>query len=344
MKKPNHHPLINTAISISAIAWLALILTSGICYVLIFGLPNLSGQTKVALHVKSADSSRWTAPDINSIPNNKNGELIRYGRELILHTNKYLGPKGKIDSLSNGMNCTNCHLNGGTKFFGNNFSAVASTYPKYRPRYGAIESIEERINDCFERSLNGKALAKSSREMLAIVAYIKWLGKGVKKDSIPSGAGLIKLEFMERAASPEKGRLVYENKCSTCHGANGEGMIKKDSSDWLNPPLWGKDSYNIGAGIYRLGRFAGFVKANMPWGVTYGAQQLTDEEAWDVAAYVNSLPRPGKDITRDWPDISKKAIDHPFGPYQDHFSQEQHKYGPFKPIQDAQQKLLSRKP
>lgn len=342
MEKPKSYPLIQIARSINGFACLVLVFLAGVFFLLAFDLSTFNNP--IASQNRSIESTKWEAPKINSIPNNETGELIRYGLELIIHTNKYLGPKGSVATISNGMNCTNCHLNGGTKFFGNNFSAVASTYPKYRPRYGGIESIEERINDCFERSLNGKALAKTSREMLAIVAYMKWLGKNVKKDSTPDGTGLIKLPFMDRAANSEKGKIVYLDKCATCHGKNGEGMMKKDSSDWLNPPLWGKDSYNVGAGIFRLGRFAGFVKANMPWGVSYGAQQLTDEEAWDVAAYVNSLPRPGKDLTRDWPDLSKKAIDYPFGPYLDHFTEEQHKYGPFKPIQDAQQEFSSQKP
>jgi thiosulfate dehydrogenase len=59
---------------------------------------------------------------------------------------------------------------------------------------------------------------------------------------------------------------------------------------------------------------------------------LTDEQAWDIAAYINSMPRPEKRFKNDWPDISKKPIDLPFGPYADHFTEEQHKYGPYKEI------------
>ena len=72
----------------------------------------------------------------------------------------------------------------------------------------------------------------------------------------------------------------------------------------------------------------------MPQGTTYEKPQLTDEEAWDVAAYVNSMPRPSKDLSKDWPNISKKPVDHPYGPYADPFSEDQHKYGPYKPIKD----------
>ena len=102
-------------------------------------------------------SKAWIAPDSNSIPATKEGKLIRYGRKLITHTSIYLGPKGTVAHVSNGMNCQNCHLFAGTKSFGNNFSMVASGYPRFRPRSGRIESIEFRVNDCLVRSLNQAA-------------------------------------------------------------------------------------------------------------------------------------------------------------------------------------------
>jgi thiosulfate dehydrogenase len=278
-------------------------------------------------------SEVWQAPDTTQIPKDENGKLIEYGRELIVHTSHYFGPRGSVMPMSNGMNCQNCHLDAGTKPFGNNYSAVAATYPKFRARSGTEESIEKRINDCFERSLNGIALKNDSHEMKAIVAYITWLGKDVEKGKSPAGAGLVKLSYLDRPASVEHGKLVYDQKCTVCHGINGEGIKLSDQSGYQYPPLWGEQSYNIGAGLYRLSRFAGYVKANMPFGATYDAPQLTDEEAWDVAAYVNSLPRPEKDLSSDWPDISKKPIDHPFGPYADGFEEAQHKLGPFKPIE-----------
>ena len=92
------------------------------------------------------------------------------------------------------------------------------------------------------------------------------------------------------------------------------------------------DTATAGAGLFRLSRFAGYVKANMPQGASWERPQLTDEEAWDVAAYVNAQPRPTKDLSTDWPDIAKKPVDHPFGPYKDPYSEQQHKFGPFGPI------------
>ncbi|MBL7873384.1 MAG: c-type cytochrome [Cyclobacteriaceae bacterium] len=331
------HSLMRVVITVVVIV---LISIGGIACVLMLG-PNkflsLAKQDK-----RVVKDELWKAPDIRTIPNTEEGELIKYGKDLISFTSKYLGPKGIVMSLSNGMNCQNCHLDAGTKPFGNNYSAVASTYPLFRARSGTLETIEKRVNDCFERSLNGKALAHDSHEMKAMVAYIQWVGKDVPKGELPKGAGLVLLPFLNRPANPDNGKLVYDKTCTVCHGKNGEGMALTDSTGWLNPPLWGPNSYNSGAGLFRLSRFAGYVKANMPFGATYDAPQLTDEQAWDVAAYVNSLPRPSKDLTADWPDISKKPIDHPFGPYADEFSEQQHKFGPFKPIEEKK-KLTSPK-
>lgn len=274
----------------------------------------------------------WQAPDWKLVPEDEQGKLITYGRDLIVRTSAFLGPNGSVKAMSNGMNCQNCHLDAGTKPFGNNYSAVAATYPKFRPRSGGIETIEKRVNDCFERSLNGQALADDSEEMKAIVAYINWVGKDVPKGKSPEGSGLVELPFLDRPANVENGKLVYEKQCIVCHGKEGNGIALADGTGWQFPPLWGERSYNQGAGLYRLSRFAGYVKANMPLGATFDNPQLTDEEAWDVAAYVNALPRPKKDLSQDWPDISKKPIDHPFGPFADEFDETQHKFGPYKPI------------
>jgi thiosulfate dehydrogenase len=277
----------------------------------------------------SAEKILWHPPDSMNIPDTPEGSLIRYGRELVAHTAVYLGPRGKVASISNGMNCQNCHLKAGKKIFGNNYAAVASTYPKYRPRSGTTESIERRVNDCIERSLNGIPLNEGSRELTALVSYIKWVGHQVPKKTSPYGTGLIKLKFLDRAADPTRGRFVYQKQCALCHGADAEGVKNENGIEWKYPPLAGNDSYNTGAGLFRVSRFAAYVKANMPNGTSFENPVLTDEEAWDVGAYINSLPRPSKRFERDWPDISKKPVDHPFGPYVDTFSEEQHKYGPF---------------
>lgn len=265
-------------------------------------------------------------------------ELVRYGRDLIRNTAFYLGPQGIISRQTNGMNCQNCHLDAGTRPWGNNYSAVWSTYPKFRERSGSTETAAKRINDCFERSLNGVALDTTSREMRAMLAYMEWLGTGVEKGTKPKGSGLAELKFMERAADPARGGSIYNTKCASCHKEDGAGVKAANGLTYQYPPLWGEHSYNIGAGLFRLSRFAGYVKNNMPQGVTWESPQLTDEEAWDVAAYVNSQQRPGRDLSKDWPNVAGKPVDHPFGPYADAFPEEQHKLGPFGPIAEARKK------
>jgi len=277
-------------------------------------------------------SEFWRPPDAATLSNKAMLEQVIYGRELIAHTARYLGPEGSVLKISNGMNCQNCHLDAGTKTFGNNYGAVSSTYPKFRARSGTVESIEKRVNDCFERSLNGKALETDSREMKAIVTYIEWLGSRVEKGAAARGAGLVKMQTLERAADPARGKALYETQCVVCHGKNGEGLKMPDGKEYQFPPLWGQNSYNHGAGLYRVSTFAQFIRANMPLGATHDNPVLSEEQSWDIAAYVNSLPRPGKDVSKDWPDIALKPVDHPFGPYSDPFSEAQHKYGPFEPI------------
>ena len=283
----------------------------------------------------SSVDSVWIAPDSSQILHSADGDLIQYGRALIAKTAEYFGPNGKIAHTANGMNCQNCHLDAGTRPWGNNYGGVFSTYPKYRERRGANETIVQRVNDCFMRSLNGKELDSNSREMKGILAYMRWLGKEIPRGKKPYGSGIREPRLLDRAADPQKGKLVYVSKCQRCHGASGQGIFDSVSVHYLYPPLWGRNSYNTGAGLYRLSRFAGYVKNNMPFGASYKSTQLTDEEAWDVAAFVNSQDRPVKIFRQDWPKIALKPYDHPFGPYVDSFSEQQHKFGPFAPIKKS---------
>lgn len=257
---------------------------------------------------------------------------VAYGRELIAHTSRYLGPSGIVQATTNGLNCQNCHLDAGTRPYGNNYKKVAGNYPRFRYRSGTVETLEKRINDCIQRSLNGIALDTASREMHAIRTYI--LSVGTDSSSWHT-AGLPALPFLSRAADPEQGTIVYRQHCARCHGEHGEGQLAVTSGDqYIYPPLWGDNSYNTGAGLFRLSNFASYVWHNMPYGISYQAPELTVEEAWDVAAYVNSQPRPHKVFPHDWPDVAHKPVDHPFGPYADLFTESQHKYGPYAPIRD----------
>ena len=304
----------------------------------LFSTQKPKQEIKAPVAAKLPDKKYWSAPDLNAVKDIALKAQIEYGKELIAHTARYLGPKGLVMQTTNGMNCQNCHLDAGSKIFGNNYSAVASTYPKLRARSGAMEDIHKRVNDCLERSLNGKPLDTLSREMKAIRAYIEFLGTNVKKGEKPDGAGLKDIAFLNREADPAKGKEVYLSKCITCHLVSGQGQLSSDGAEYKYPPLWGAHSYNDGAGLYRISNFAKYVKYNMPLGTMYDNPMLTDEEAWDVAAYINSQSRPHMKVPNDWPDISKKPVDHPFGPYADTFTEKQHKFGPYLPILEAQKK------
>jgi len=282
--------------------------------------------------------NQWEAPDLRSLGHTAADEMIRYGRELIANTALYLGPKGKVAAISNGMNCQNCHLEAGTRINANCYALVASSYPKFRDRSGKIESVEFRINDCFERSLNGKKLDSSSRELQAMKAYILWVGKGVKKGSKFVVAGTPEPALLDTAASMVRGELLYKAKCVQCHGVSGQGVYNPDSTAYLFPPLWGPNSFNVSAGIYRLSRMAGFIKCNMPYTNIQLAPQLSDEEAWDLAAFITAQPRTQKLFSYDWPKQSAKPFDYPFGPFTDSFSAQQHKFGPFADIKKAKEK------
>jgi thiosulfate dehydrogenase len=298
--------------------------------------PDNSSSKAKTIPVPVAEA--WVAPDTTALGYTEHDKLIKYGRDLISRTAFYLGPAGSIAHQSNGMNCQNCHLDAGTKPFGNNYGAVAATYPKFRERSGTTEDIYHRINDCMARSLNGKMLDTASHEMQAIKAYIEWLGKDVPKGKKPENSGINRLAYLDQAADIAKGKLVYAAKCQSCHGESGAGKMDSNRITYQYPPLWGSHSYTTAAGLFRLSNFAGYVKSNMPFGASNEHPQLTDEEAWNVAAFVNSQPRPVKTFKEDYPKIATKPVDYPFGPYADTFSEKQHKYGPFLPIAEYKKK------
>jgi thiosulfate dehydrogenase len=280
----------------------------------------------------------WTPADTSLIKDASLKDQVYYGAQLVAHTSAFLGPKGSIMRISNGMNCQNCHLSAGTVVFGNNYGSVASLYPKFRARSGTVEDIYKRINDCMERSLNGKAI-NSNKELKAIAAYIEYIGSNVKKGDKAVGSGFKDLPWLDRAADPVNGEKVFIAKCQSCHQANGGGQLNATETEYIYPPLWGANSFNDAAGLYRLSNIAKYVKYNMPQGATHHSPQLSDEEAWDVAAFVISKDRPHLKVPKDWPDITTKPVDLPFGPYADAFTEKQHKYGPFQPIIDAQKKI-----
>jgi thiosulfate dehydrogenase len=180
-------------------------------------------------------------------------------------------------------------------------------------------------------------------EMQAMVAYIKFLSTGVAPGQRLPGLGVGKMSELDRAADPARGEAGYATACVACHGPNGAGIrrsLPTTDLGYMVPPLWGGDSFNDGAGMARLITAANFLHFNMPHGVDYTNPQLSPEQAWDIAAYVISQPRPHKaGLDKDFPYRLEKPVDTPYGPYADGFSEQEHKYGPFAPIRAASAKL-----
>jgi thiosulfate dehydrogenase len=294
---------------------------------------------------KAADE--WVVPDVAQLPDNKYGKLVRYGKELVDSTYKFIGPEVSDPAkryAGNNLSCSTCHVDGGTKKFGNPFVGTFADYPQHRIREDAVQNIEGRINGCMERSMSGKPLPPESEELMAMATYIKFMSTGVPVGKEVTGRGMPKIGFLDRAADPAKGKLVYEQVCVACHGANGEGKRVGqvgDGQGYLFPPLWGNDSYNNGAGMSRVIMAARFIRFNMPKGVSYDKPVLSEEQAFDVSAYINSQPRPTKaNLEIDFPLRKNKPADAAFPPYRNGFSAEQHKYGPFKPIIEARNKEM----
>jgi thiosulfate dehydrogenase len=288
----------------------------------------------------------WTVPEIGALPSNTYGRLVRRGRDLITATYAHIGPEVPDRAkrfAGNNLSCGNCHLQAGTKKFGIPLFGLLGEYPHYSARSGAPITIEDRLNACMTRSMNGRPLPAGAPEMQAMVAYIKFLSTGVSPGQLLPGMGTGKMPELDRAADPVRGETGYANACVACHGPDGAGIrrsLPTTDLGYMVPPLWGNDSFNDGAGMARLITAANFLHFNMPHGVDYLNPQLSPEQAWDIAAYVVSRPRPHKGgLEKDFPDLLEKPIDAPYGPYADGFSEQQHKYGPFAPIRAAIAKL-----
>ena len=245
----------------------------------------ISGMTAAAS--KTATPAPATAPVFmppseDSIPNDEFGKIVRQGKNIFEDTQHYAK-----QYVGNGMNCVNCHLAAGRKPDSSPLWGAYVRYPAYRAKNNKVNTYEERIQGCFKFSMNGKAPAADSPEMVALVTYSYWLATGAPVGAKLKGAGYP--ELAKAATTPDaiRGKTVYTESCQICHGANGEG--KKVDGKSVFPPLWGSEAFNWGAGMHRINTAASFIKANMP--LSKG-NSLTDQQAWDVATYVMSHERP----------------------------------------------------
>jgi thiosulfate dehydrogenase len=266
-----------------------------------------------------------------------------YGKHLVADTTEVLGPdvpQPKMRFMNSRLACASCHIGAGQEP-GNLSLAVAITkYPRLSPRSNSNETIQDRINGCMTRSMNGRKLALDSPEMTAMVSYVRFLaeqdaamGAASKKAHEPPA-----FKTPNRKADLEAGAHVFEKRCSACHGKEGAGLAASTNltEGYVFPPLWGDYSFNEGAGLHRVLTAAKFIKAKMP----LGKPDLDDNDAFDVAAFINSKPRPSMaGLEKDFPDLKKKPVDTGYGPYADPFPLEQHRFGPFQPIEDYYKKL-----
>ena len=264
-----------------------------------------------------------------------------YGRRLITDTAALLGPDHENPNMrysGSRLACTSCHLGAGTDPGTLSLLESAALYPRYSGRDGGEQDLISRINGCMTRSMNGRELPPDSAEMMAMVAWVESLGDrfGAMGKSLRTANEPPAFKRPERRADLVAGERVFMTHCAVCHGGDGLGLraSANPADGYVFPPLWGPDSFNNGAGMARVLTAARFIKARMP----LGEATLSDDEAFDVAAYINAQPRPlMANLERDYPKRAEKPIDSPYGPYADPFPQDQHRFGPFKPIEEYYQ-------
>ncbi len=232
------------------------------------------------------------APDRATIPEGPLGDAVRRGEVLVTRTSEELP-----DHVGNDLHCTSCHLQGGTVAGAGPWVGIVGVFPEFRARSGRVNTLDRRINDCFERSMNGTALEPESAEMSAIIAYMTWLSRDIPVGREVEGRGF------RRISSPptpdrDHGRAVYTARCAACHGEDGLGRRTPEDA-YLFPALWGPRSFNLGAGMARLDTAAAFVHANMPLGQ---GGTLSEQDAYDVSDYFIHGERPAwARAAEDWP-------------------------------------------
>lgn len=233
-------------------------------------------------HAVPQSPSAFTPPPLAALPTGPEGEVVWQGLQLMLHTRANAGAY-----VGNDLECVDCHVDQGRRADSAPMWGAYVIYPKYREKTHSVQTLTARVQDCFRYSMNGKPPAADSPEIGALVAYYHWLATGLPVGIAAQGAGYPKLVAPASPPDREHGATLYAARCSLCHGAGGEGRSAR--GEQVFPPLWGPRSYNWGAGMERLGNAASFIQANMPYG---SGGTLSLQEAWDLAAFIDSQPRP----------------------------------------------------
>lgn len=231
---------------------------------------------------KLRPDSGFSSPQESDMPTDEFGKMVLLGKQIFVDTQQYAK-----QYTGNGLNCVNCHLDRGRHNDSAPMGPAYVRYPKYRGKNKEVNTIEQRIQGCFRYSENGTPPPPLSKEMKALVSYFDWLATGAPANTKLKEAGFAKVAKSPKDPDPKNGAQVFARDCAICHGATGEGTKVGDRYQF--PPLWGDQSYNWGAGMHRINTAAEFIHANMPLG---RGGSLSVQEAWDVAAYINSQPRP----------------------------------------------------
>jgi len=257
--------------------------------VALIGIAKPGKPTGAQSALENGSTMPFSPPALSAIPAGPAGDAIRLGKAIFddpwTNASAYVG---------NAMACKNCHLDSGTRPDSSPMWAAWISYPQYRQKTNSINTMEDRIMGCFRYSMNasnspsGGPPPAGSDIYRNLEAYFHWLATGAPTGGKIAGAGYPELQLSPAGYNPDRGATLYEQKCSGCHGSDGQGAIQPDGIV-VYPPLWGGKSYNWGAGMARVDLAARFIKANMPLDQP---GTLTDQEAWDIAAYFDSKERP----------------------------------------------------
>ena len=226
----------------------------------------------------------------------QDAETIHRGRLLITETYAHIGPAVADPAMrfaGNNLACANCHMDAGHRSGGLALVGVSAKYPAPQAD-GSMESLADRINGCMERSMNGRPLPEDGPEMAQIVAYLEMLTRDAGSFGNPAEDPR-PLPSAAIPPDPGRGASLYASECAGCHAADGSGVRNGQPGDdqgYLHPPLWGRDSFNAAAGMHRLDTLAAFIHANMPLSAIVGAPVLSEQDAWDIAAFIEAQPRP----------------------------------------------------
>ncbi|GAC1410677.1 MAG: c-type cytochrome [Burkholderiaceae bacterium] len=241
-----------------------------------------SAPTTKASVAASVAPPSYTPPAADSIPDDGFGKTVRLGEQIFLHTRENAGKY-----VGNSLNCVSCHLDAGRKPNSSPMGAAYLMYPAYRSKNGHVNTFAERLQGCFHFSMNGKPPPLGDPALVALETYAYWLAKGAPVGQKIPGQGYPTVAKPPLPADFARGRQVYEQRCALCHNAAGEGQSSAGKT--VFPPLWGPKSFNWGAGMHDVKNAAGFIKANMPLGL---GGTLSDQDAWDVATFMDSQERP----------------------------------------------------